>query len=337
MDGHLRSAEALDGGPRERLHGVQYLRAAAALQVVLFHASMAAGYPITLGALGVPLFFVISGFIMEVISSPETRPTGFLRNRFLRIAPLYWLATCAAAALQGGAGKGHLAASFLFLPWPGAGAEKHLFPVHNVGWTLNYEMFFYGLFALSLIAPARLRLPVLTAAFLSFVLVGYLVPSAIGPARFWTDPLILQFLAGAWLGRWWKVRGSIAWPIGGCIVAIALLAMPGLHHFQSAVWRGVCAVAILLIVLAAERRGLLGKPLRPLVLLGDASYSIYLVHPLVILGVAALHPGAPMLAVAGIAASIVVGVLCYMSIERPMLRAFRLRTRVKGAPVPAGP
>src|SRR5690606_23505965 len=77
-----------------RLHGVQYLRAFAALAVVVFHAAERTGGHFTIGAAGVDVFFVVSGFIMWVISQgrPVT-PLRFLRQRLERIAPLYWVAT----------------------------------------------------------------------------------------------------------------------------------------------------------------------------------------------------------------------------------------------------
>ena len=82
-----------------RIVSVQYLRAAAALMVVFFHAEgMAAeyfnvGWP-SFGAAGVDIFFVISGFIMWITTAPErATPSSFVVNRVVRIVPLYWLAT----------------------------------------------------------------------------------------------------------------------------------------------------------------------------------------------------------------------------------------------------
>ena len=77
-----------------RLDGIQHLRALAAIGVVLFHAAERSGLHFTIGAAGVDVFFVISGFIMWIITAgrPVT-PNAFLRERILRIVPLYWLAT----------------------------------------------------------------------------------------------------------------------------------------------------------------------------------------------------------------------------------------------------
>src|SRR3546814_17001958 len=76
------------------LYVIQYLRAFAALAVVIFHAAERTGHHFAIGAAGVDVFFVVSGFIMMAISDRRpTRPLTFLRDRILRIAPSYWLVT----------------------------------------------------------------------------------------------------------------------------------------------------------------------------------------------------------------------------------------------------
>ncbi len=106
------------------LYGIQYLRAFAALAVVVFHAAEKSGEHFAIGAAGVDVFFVISGFIMWVISErrPMT-PQGFLLDRIRRIAPSYWLVT---AVMIVGAVAGlfpnlqltgaHVLASLFFVP-----------------------------------------------------------------------------------------------------------------------------------------------------------------------------------------------------------------------------
>lgn len=168
--------------------GVQYLRALAAIAVVVFHAAERYGVDFSQGARGVDVFFVISGFIMWTVTTgrPAT-PAGFLLDRVRRIVPLYWVATFVliGATLLGVAPTGQndlslgsVLKSLLFIPYVGAGAV-HAWPILGPGWTLNFEMFFYGVFALFLFAPARLRLLGLTATFSGLILLGVLLdPSA---------------------------------------------------------------------------------------------------------------------------------------------------------------
>jgi exopolysaccharide production protein ExoZ len=84
----------------EKLRGIRYLRAFAALAVVAFHAAERTGSHFAIGAAGVDVFFVVSGFIMWVIA--ERRPVSpkrFLRERIERIAPVYWIAASVMVAV----------------------------------------------------------------------------------------------------------------------------------------------------------------------------------------------------------------------------------------------
>jgi exopolysaccharide production protein ExoZ len=128
-----------------QLKSIQILRAAAALGVLLDHAGrwLDVAPIVDIGAAGVDLFFVISGFIMVYTSERLFGQTGapqrFLARRIIRIVPLYWTLTAFAALVLFGFGPNTLG-SYLFIP-------THRGPILTVGWTLNYEMMFYSLFA----------------------------------------------------------------------------------------------------------------------------------------------------------------------------------------------
>ena len=136
---------------REKIWSIQYIRGIAALVVVVWHT----GWSRTvLGQSGVDLFFVVSGFVMMLVSGRESSPGRFSVARLARIAPLYWGVTLLFALLD------HtpitkVMTSLLF--WPNG-----KFPVVIQGWSLNLEMSYYLLFASTLIAPVRWRLPLLT-------------------------------------------------------------------------------------------------------------------------------------------------------------------------------
>jgi exopolysaccharide production protein ExoZ len=73
---------------------LHYLRAVAALGVVVFHALSDTGWDFHLGAAGIHLFFTLSGFMMwSIAGQGTTRPLSFLSGRVRRIVPMYWIAT----------------------------------------------------------------------------------------------------------------------------------------------------------------------------------------------------------------------------------------------------
>ena len=154
---------------RATLLNVQALRALAAFMVVCVHIqalALMAGAPAKVteaGNAGVDLFFVISGFIMVFTTGRKPMgPAAFFGARLRRIAPLYWSMTLAVFLVARLAPSlvqntptdiGRLVASILFVPE--LRPDGTMRPVVFVGWTLNFEMAFYVLFALGLFAPRR--------------------------------------------------------------------------------------------------------------------------------------------------------------------------------------
>ena len=124
--------------------------------MVAFHTGRAT----ILGQAGVDVFFVISGFIMWMVTAEPVGPAQFLWHRVVRIVPLYWIATLIMAAHRSSS-VSDTVNSLLF--WPYRDANDELWPVLVQGWTLNFEMFFYLLFAAALIIPRRFQLLSLTA------------------------------------------------------------------------------------------------------------------------------------------------------------------------------
>jgi exopolysaccharide production protein ExoZ len=334
-----------------KLLGLQYLRGLAAVAVGLFHAAGRSGLNFHAGEAGVDLFFLLSGFLMVAISGPETRPLAFLADRVRRIVPVYWIATSVmlAAALAGAFPKvrleaDHVLASYLFLPWISP-SNGHVWPLLVPGWTLNFEMAFYLLFAALLPLGRQVRqVAALTLLFAGLVTLRPLLDPASALATFYTDPILLEFAGGCWLGILWKRPGD--WPRwlgwGSALVALAAVGWVAFHAPQlpRAIGFGIPAALLLASILALERRAAIGEWRLPL-LLGDASYSIYIWHTLAIsvtvrlagrLGLSQM----PTIAL-GIVGGIAAGLIGYLLIERPILAWFRERRTVRGVPVPAGP
>ncbi|WP_323764783.1 acyltransferase [Marinovum sp.] len=275
--------------PPERLHGLQSLRALAALMVLAGHIRAEAAHYLALdlpGAAlpwtrGVDIFFVISGFIVTLSAARfAARPGAFLSRRLRRVVPLYALFTTLMVALllaSPGALKStsldpaQIASSYLFLPYERG--DGRIAPVLSLGWTLNYEVFFYALLALCLALPRPLA--ACCAALVGLCLLGPVLPVTTA-SRFYCDPLILEFTFGIGLARLWQiglVRPSV--PLALTALGLGLVLLVTLH--QTALPRPLAAGLPAALIVAA---GTLLAPCRPLPwqAIGDASYALYLSH-----------------------------------------------------------
>jgi peptidoglycan/LPS O-acetylase OafA/YrhL len=343
---------------------IQILRAFAALAVVLHHLqfwlSDAYGTPhfALVGRAGVDLFFVISGFIMVYTNRDGARTTAeFWIDRGIRIVPLYWIGTTLVIVLflagleplqLRNIGAGDMVASYLFLPnIDEYGAPR---PVLDVGWTLNYEMYFYALFGLLLFVRSQARqLMILAAAFAAIWLTAQLVPALPFAITHYGNALVFEFLIGGVMALWYQ-QGQRSEqrnrPLLGAALVVTSLALLIAAGWQFAnavndepelrvVVFGGPSVLMLAGALLLERSGWRVKS-RTLLLLGAASYAIYLVHPLV------LQASVPFFAasiddqglpqkvgaiVFGFTASVIVGVLVHLWLERPMTAWLRSRLK----------
>jgi exopolysaccharide production protein ExoZ len=306
---------------------IQYLRAVAAVMVVMHHALNPHPWlfnPIegfSGFARGVDVFFVISGFIMATVGVKDT-PGNFIKKRLIRVVPIYWLVTLLATvlvarkygldmALVERAGQ-----SLLFIPH--LDAHGQVFPVVPAGWTLNYEVLFYSVFALSLLAskPLRCAGPVLVA----LVLLGWVWQPEGVISKTFTSPVLLEFVAGMALGHF--RHRLCAWPVIGwvSVPSWALLLSSG-HWAQSL----VAATGIVAGALAMERRlpeWSFGK------VLGDASFFLYLSHHFVLILLIKCWKSLSLtgywqfgtLFAACVVVSVVVGLLGHRWLEKPLTR-----------------
>ncbi|ULJ72434.1 acyltransferase family protein [Rhizobium gallicum] len=313
------------------LYGIQYLRAFAALAVVVFHAAERSGGHFTIGAAGVDVFFVISGFIMWVISDRKPlTPHRFLVDRIRRIAPSYWLVT---VIMIGGAmaglfpnlqlDAGHVLGSFVFVPVHSPSTGE-IWPILVQGWTLNFEMFFYVLFAGALFLPRQWRLPFLSVAFGFFFVVGLMWKPSSPMLATYTRPIILEFLGGVFIAELWLRRWTAGNSLGlGCVGA-ALCGFAAIHLMGAGFDEFICgplAMALVFGMVSLEADGSIGRvPL--LTYLGDASYSIYLWHTLAVsvaikaAGILGIPGGIAV--VAAICGGTLLGIAAYEMVEKPL-------------------
>jgi exopolysaccharide production protein ExoZ len=314
------------------LVSVQYLRALAALAVVAFHSGRAT----ILGQAGVDIFFVISGFIMWMVTAKPLGPAQFLWHRLVRIVPLYWIATLV-MAIHRSSPLSDTIGSLLF--WPYRDASGEVWPVLVQGWTLNFEMFFYLLFAAALTIPRRFQLLSLTAVLCSLSAIGIAFQPHEAGLHAYTSPLLMEFLAGVWLseivqrGKIPGVKIAIAMLFIGLLGFAVSLQGPTPELWRFILWGGPSLLVVGGAIFIELGRGL--PTIKSLKLLGDGSYSIYLFHPFVLKSVATPLTGFPALVgvTAVVAAGAAVGMAAFYMLERPLLALLRRRPdRVIGAP-----
>jgi exopolysaccharide production protein ExoZ len=156
-----------------------------------------------------------------------------------------------------------------------------MFPVHMLGWTLNYEMFFYAIFAITVMLSRQRAVATTPALLVSFVAFGHLFAPLPQPLAFWSDPIILEFCLGMMLA--FAYRAGVRLPRGasyglliGAILALAATKLRGIDlAWRTLEWGLPAAALVGALVLSREERaaGVVG---RSFLFLGSASYSLYL-------------------------------------------------------------
>jgi exopolysaccharide production protein ExoZ len=357
---------------RPTLFSVQYVRGIAAMMVAYHHTCdrlpgvfELLGNPV--GEAGVDLFFVISGFIMVVITArQDVQPGAFMLRRITRIAPAYWFYTSLLALIilvMPGAVHlemtlAHYLNSIFFIPHFNPTANS-IMPLLQPGWTLNFEMFFYCLFAVSLFAPAPHRIVVLVTALVVLFAIGQAIEPAEPALAIYTSPLLLEFGGGVVIGYLYisgvlAITRGLGWLliVTGSAIAITsatyVLPRPFEDFFVSEMRVATYGVAAVLVVVgalalerAAGRRNRANPLLTFLGLIGDASYSVYLSHLFSIdaLRVAWLRLGlgteglwwALAFVAAGLFAAVTFGILSYLVLERPVTRGLNRMLRHRPA------
>lgn len=303
---------------KDKVEVVQFLRGVAALLVCFFHMKgilVFEGIPVGKylfgsGSVGVPIFFMISGFIMVITTrngDSSLRYVGnFYLKRAIRIIPIYFILTLLFISALGDLNIylstffDRLIAGVLFIPtYINHVGPSYGMPPLKVGWSLNYEIFFYLLLGLSLLA-GKYRWLALTSAILFLVVMiplytnGYVMGSLSGWYGYSsaylsliTNPIILYFLVGISIGRAYLSSYNVVelkyW--NGVVVLFSLLFLSvyfGLVPFMKGYVWDLLIVGGLFFSVMMRNKVAPFRIGRPLVFIGDISYSLYLVHPIVL-------------------------------------------------------
>ena len=336
--------------PIPKLETLQILRGIAALLIVAHHAlyevNIISPKNFNYGSnqyytVGIDIFFVLSGFIMVYTSWGKAglrSAKSFIMRRVIRIVPIYWFHTLliglVALVMPQVLGSAEFVLvdfikSLFFIPYVNTAGD--LQPILANGWSLNYEMYFYIIFAVCLLFPSRLSLLVLGAYFLGTVSTGFLSLDNLY-ADFYSRPIILEFFVGAVIGYLFMKGFRLpSWfiYIGALFIVLSVLTLfytnmlseyLPMEYYKPFV--GFFSVLLLVLPKGAEKL----KMPRPAVFMGDASYTIYLSHPFGIGAVtqmvlflgweSLISPWLIFIAV--FAACIIGGAIAYLLIEKPL-------------------
>lgn len=348
------------------IRSLQACRCLAGLLIVLHHTSNGIfalpkyfdgkpfGNVFDIGEAGLDYFLVLSGFVIAYVHGKEIgrldRVWSYVRKRVTRVYPTYWVVMLLLVpvffiAPQLGMGyerdPSTIVCSFLLLPHPNHG------PILGVAWTILYELFFYAVFAV-LIANRRWGVAVVAVWFAAIVAARFYAPLATFPYLYATSVYHLRFLAGMLLAL--AVRRGLSLPVPrllACAGAVWLLASAlvnayggGWNLFEPILGYTPSCVLLMIGLIDAERAGMVRMPAL-LVHLGDASYSIYLVHfpALSVLAKVAklVYADAwlPLPLLFGLIAvgAVAVSYVFYRAVECPLRRYFQERRGVPDAPL----
>ena len=328
---------------------IQYLRGIASLLVVISHIAwkniQTGGSTMhwwhEAGTFGVDIFFIISGYIMVYITqNMHQKPHNvrtFLKKRFIRIIPLYWFYTLVALAIfillpervNSGGGNTDILKSFFLLPL--ASDENYLV---GVGWTLHYEFLFYILFSFGLLFSRTIGNIAVVSTILISVLYSIFIPMNGMNYIFYTflNDIFIEFALGIFLYFFLlKIKNiytfiSISSIIIGVISFFYLHtggSFTGVHHIDT----GASAFLICFGVVSMERFWK-RRECKFLTLMGNTSYSTYLLHPFILVAVVMVNDkfkdiipqNESLLIIIMIAVSIIGGYISHILIEKNLIK-----------------
>ena len=326
---------------------IQALRFVAATSVALTHATfyiqtrVDPGMPIWGGgSQGVQIFFVISGFVMALSSGGiNNKPVNwreFILRRLIRIAPLYWLMNVIKLVmlivlpglLLAKPDIQNVFLSLIFIPSRNENGIVETF--YGVGWTLNFEMFFYLLVAICLYFKKSVI--IYSALALGFFLSISAVRQDEWPAvTYLFHPYLANFIWGLFIA---KLASKIDMnrPFLGLLFFVVSgywIFINPMHPTMSLL--GIQYAALVLGLLMLESKLKDNIP-RVFLFGGEASYSLYLTHAMsgpvaaIFASKIGIQSGTGSLLFVAIL-MLSIAVACFVQIEKPISQALSLRLR----------
>ena len=293
------------------LNSIQVLRGIAALSVVLYHYGFylvptggdVNARPFSWGGIGVDLFFVISGFIMVIVThnsgSGFNATKSFMINRLSRILPVYYVILLFAFFTNGAMSTFHyeekvqnLISALTFSPYMHETAPMYILAdgLFNVRWTLSYELYFYVAFSACLLFSRKLiplALWFITPVAICFLSIGNITFSTKGYnfdsvfIEFITNPIILEFGMGIVTGLLYlRLSKNGRAPHIIMTTSLVALVITGIGTNILTMYNLLSGFAFSLLVLALSlsEKFFHSQWIRFVVFLGNISFSLYLIH-----------------------------------------------------------
>jgi exopolysaccharide production protein ExoZ len=246
----------------------------------------------------------------------------------------------------------HVAASYLFIPWLHPVLHGEFAPVIIPGWTLNYEIAFYAVLGFALFVPLRWRALAVIAAILAPAFAPALIANASPIFVFYTQPIIAEFAVGILIG--WLVWSGVRLPAPAALALIvagvvSVILLPSPSHFLPEIGGYgfmrfhvleycVPSFAIVAGAVFYDSARPATAPWKLPSLIGDAAYSIYIVHVFVLAvltklwcltGLQTDWRWNAVYVTGAVVASTAAGIVCHFTVELPIYRFFDRLTRTK--------
>jgi len=307
-------------------------------------------------SIGLDLFFVVSGVIMTIVTKSYLKKQNgwfeFLLKRMVRILPLYWLLSVVVYferyAIKHPVGHDEIAKTILFFPI--FAARNALLPIIGQGWSLTFEIYFYLIIVIALVFKPKQIFRPLIATLIILATIGCFVNAHNVLLRFLTTPILLEFAFGVAVGIGYqyfmghykttklstiKVLSVTATVIGLVLMLASLLydsdaiSTPAvvltdntMALWRSLIWGLPCAIFVFGLMFMEQAFKLTIPSIW--IKIGDASFSGYLTHMLVILTVGKLYPklglnNGDVFIIIATLASIAMSLPIYQFVEKPLL------------------
>lgn len=277
---------------KEKLEGISIIRTVSMIAIMLYHIGYGHYYlPNIYLQSSVHLFFCISAFLIMYTTETKTANT-FLKNRLIRIVPLYVLLTVftfiaskfISSFSQGDVGIPELIKSILFIPYERSGlkSDSAVRPIVGPGWTLYFDIWFAFIFFIAMKIKHKHRGIIAALICIGVTVLGMLLPQELPIARLLCTGFLLSFVTGIAVFYLWhfffqnkKNKYLYIWKVSGMLLLILFYCLP-----MNLLLQITATPLILVCVLVSTHQRPVAKIFTRF---ADVSFSFYLLHYYVIL------------------------------------------------------